>query len=85
MTAGVYRITNIANGKSYIGISNNIERRWKYEIRGASIDNGVNSAIEKAIRKYGEEASTSEARNQEIERTKWKREDIMIRENGYSR
>ena len=55
MTAGVYRITNIANGKSYIGISNNIERRWKYEIRGDSIDKGVNSAIEKAIRKYGED------------------------------
>ena len=55
MTAGVYRITNIANGKSYIGISNNIEKRWKDEIRGANINEGKNSAIESAIRKYGED------------------------------
>ena len=55
MTAGVYRITNIANGKSYIGISNDIEKRWKDEISGSNINKGYNSAIESAIRKYGKD------------------------------
>ena len=26
---GVYRIFNNINGKSYIGVSNDIEKRWK--------------------------------------------------------
>ena len=25
---GIYKITNLINNKSYIGLSNNIERRW---------------------------------------------------------
>lgn len=28
MTCGIYKITNISNGKSYIGASKNIEKRW---------------------------------------------------------
>lgn len=26
---GIYKITNISNNKSYIGLSKNIEERWK--------------------------------------------------------
>ena len=55
MSSGVYRITNIYNGKSYIGISNDIENRWKNEIRGDTINKGEKSLIEFAIRKYGED------------------------------
>lgn len=29
MTTGIYKITNLVNGKVYIGASKNIERRWR--------------------------------------------------------
>lgn len=47
MTCGIYKITNILNGKAYIGASKNIEKRWsnhrtKHETRMSDI-----------IKKYG--------------------------------
>jgi group I intron endonuclease len=32
MTAGIYRIQNINNGKCYIGQSKNLELRWQYHL-----------------------------------------------------
>ena len=29
MTTGIYKITNLVNGKVYIGASKNIEKRWQ--------------------------------------------------------
>lgn len=49
MTTGIYKITNKKDGKSYIGQSIHIERRWM-EHRQPS----ANSMIAKAIRKHGE-------------------------------
>ena len=34
MKTGVYKITNLVNGKVYIGASKNIERRWRDHKRG---------------------------------------------------
>lgn len=34
MTTGVYKITNLVNGKVYIGASKNIEKRWRGHRRG---------------------------------------------------
>lgn len=34
MTCGIYQIKNTVNGKSYIGLSRNIERRWREHTRG---------------------------------------------------
>lgn len=34
MTTGVYKITNLVNGKVYIGASKNIERRWSEHRNG---------------------------------------------------
>lgn len=47
---GIYKITNLVNGKSYIGQSIHIERRWKEHCLPSS-----DSAIAKAIQKYGKE------------------------------
>jgi group I intron endonuclease len=52
---GIYKITNMINGKSYIGQSVNIHRRWRMEIADS---NNVNNhsydyPLMKAFRKYG--------------------------------
>ena len=54
---GVYKITHIGSGKSYIGISKNIHRRW---IQHKSWVNTKNrrSAIYAAMQKYGIDAFT---------------------------
>ena len=47
---GIYKITNLTNGKSYIGQSVHIERRWVEHCLPSA-----NSLIAKAIQKYGKE------------------------------
>lgn len=47
---GIYKITNLINGKKYVGQSIHIERRWKEHIY-----QNRNSAIHQAIEKYGVE------------------------------
>ena len=53
MAAGVYRIINEVNGKSYIGLSLDIETRIQTHFRDA--DRNYHSAIAKAISKYGKQ------------------------------
>ena len=52
---GIYKITNIINGKSYIGQSTDIHRRWKNEITDSKCinANSYNYPLMKAFRKYG--------------------------------
>lgn len=54
-TCGIYKITNRQSGKSYIGQSTNIERRWKNHKIAASNQNnaGYNYPQYRAFRKYG--------------------------------
>lgn len=47
---GIYMITNNLNGKSYVGQSKHIKRRWREHSRGVE-----ESVISKAISKYGAE------------------------------
>ena len=54
---GIYKITKIENGKSYIGKSNDIERRFKeHQTKGKTSRIPVDEAIEK----YGISAFTYE-------------------------
>lgn len=48
MTTGIYKITNLTNGKIYIGQSVHIERRWEEHCRPSA-----SSLISSAIKKYG--------------------------------
>lgn len=50
---GVYKITNLVNGKFYIGSSNNIEHRWKEHISDLSNGVHINSYLQNAWNKYG--------------------------------
>lgn len=54
---GIYKITNKNSGKSYIGQSNDIERRFKeHQQKGAS----SRIPLDVAIQKYGKDAFTYE-------------------------
>lgn len=52
---GVYKITHIASGKSYIGISKDVNRRWAQH-KSFINTNSRKNAIYSAIRKHGVEA-----------------------------
>lgn len=57
---GIYKIENNINHKVYIGLSNNIERRWR-EHKRRYLDifsNNYNCKLYKALRKYGLENFT---------------------------
>jgi group I intron endonuclease len=47
----VYIVTNIANGKQYVGITTNLKRRWHQHLSA----NGSAPALHAAINKYGPE------------------------------
>ena len=49
---GIYKITNKVNGKSYIGQSNNIERRLKEH---KYISSESNKSLKRAYKKYGKD------------------------------
>ena len=57
MITGIYKITNLVNGKIYIGQSLDIERRYKAHINFSKNKSSreYNTPIHNAIRKYGEE------------------------------
>ena len=55
---GIYKITNLINGKVYIGQSIDIQKRWKYHLSDAFYKNApdYNCIFHQAIRKYGKES-----------------------------
>ena len=50
---GIYKITNIINGKCYIGQSINVTRRWAQHSKNARTGSTKCAALYEAIRKYG--------------------------------
>ncbi|MFW6359737.1 MAG: GIY-YIG nuclease family protein [Chroococcales cyanobacterium] len=56
MTTGIYQILNKLNGKSYIGQSRNIEKRWRQHTQGLEKSNALESGsypLRAAFLKYG--------------------------------
>jgi group I intron endonuclease len=54
VNSGIYKITNVKNGKVYIGSAQNIHRRWKEHLR--TLSNGTHHCkyLQNAFNKYGE-------------------------------
>ena len=52
---GIYKITNLINGHSYVGQSRQIQKRWENHIiaSGNVNDSGYNYPLYRAFRKYG--------------------------------
>lgn len=55
MTIGIYKITNIVNGKIYIGKSLNIEQRFNRHINDLNRNSNHNPHFQNAWNKYGED------------------------------
>lgn len=55
MSIGIYKITNLINNNAYIGLSVNIEKRWKDHIERSknSFNKEYDKVLYKAFRKYG--------------------------------
>ena len=54
-SCGLYKVTNIKNGKFYIGSSTNIEIRWKNHKAALRNNHHINKHLQSAWNKYGEE------------------------------
>ena len=53
MTVGIYKIQNIENGKTYVGQSTNIERRWKQHINSSFNEkDDSDTELHRTIKKY---------------------------------
>lgn len=52
---GIYKITNNINGHSYIGLSTNLEDRWKYHLTPYNQERESYKTLYKAFKKYGVE------------------------------
>jgi hypothetical protein len=55
ISSGLYRITNLVNGKCYIGITKTSPQK-RFAAHLTSARRGANTALHRAIRKYGEES-----------------------------
>lgn len=55
--SGVYAITNTQNGKVYVGISDNVMRRWNQHLNNAFVEKR-SSHLYRAMRMYGAENFT---------------------------
>jgi group I intron endonuclease len=76
----VYKITNLVNGKIYIGKTNNVDKRW-YEHLRVSKTQEQTFYIYRSIKKYGSENFTIVViDNNLIEQEAFEREKFWIRE-----
>jgi group I intron endonuclease len=71
--SGIYCITNLINGKIYIGKSQNIEQRWKIHYLAKS-----NSYIHRSIRKYGLKNFTFEIIKETYDLNYWEKFCIQL-------
>lgn len=88
---GIYKITNNINGKTYVGQSNNIERRFAQHKSPNEQERAQSKPLYKAFKKYGiehfsfeviEECSIEELDNREIY---WIKElNSLVSQNGYN-
>ena len=87
---GIYKITNLINGMTYVGQSNNIAERWKQHIkRGVGADPPTQNKLYPAMLEFGAENFTFEIieeclATQLNEREKYYQQIFGSQEFGYS-
>ena len=87
---GIYKITNLINGMTYVGQSNNIAERWKQHIkRGVGADPPTQNKLYPAMLEFGAENFTFEiieecSTAQLNEREKYYQQIFGSQEFGYS-
>ena len=87
---GIYKITNLINGMTYVGQSNNIAERWKQHIkRGVGADPPTQNKLYPAMLEFGAENFTFEIIEecsvaQLNEREKYYQQIFGSQEFGYS-
>jgi len=88
---GIYKITNIVNGKAMIGQSRNIEKRWRNHKNRARLNKHESTYFQNAWNKYGEnnfiftillECSPKKLNKEEIKLIK--QYDATNRNKGYN-
>ena len=75
---GIYKITNTANGKFYIGSSVNIERRWNEHKRELKNNRHHSILLQRAFLKYGEDSFSFEIIENTDEKNLLKREQYYL-------
>ena len=82
---GIYKITNLINGQSYIGQSVDIEKRWLKEQQSAfNVNNSsYNYPISCAFRKYGIDNFQFEVLEECLRNQLNEREKYWIAQYGY--
>ena len=86
---GIYKITNIINNHSYIGLSTHVEDRWYYHKNRYNWDRESNKLLYQAIKKYGIENFTfvllEECEPEELsEKEKYYIKKYNTYKNGYN-
>ena len=87
---GVYKITNMVNGKFYIGSSNNIQNRWKQHKDKLNSEKHGNSYLQNAWNKHGEKNFRFEVIEECSPEMQFEREQFYLNtlspfdENGYN-
>lgn len=56
MNTGIYQITNLQNGKCYVGSAVSFKKRWKEHLRQLSNGDHHSTVMQRAWNKYGEAA-----------------------------
>ena len=56
MNTGIYQITNLHNGKAYVGSAVSFRKRWKEHLRQLTNGNHHSTVMQRAWNKYGEAA-----------------------------
>lgn len=81
----VYKITNKINNKNYIGITNNVQRRWANECSYPR-DKGKRQVIQEAVHKYGKQNFSFEIlfENLNLDEACQLEEEMAIKYNSYT-
>lgn len=78
--SGIYKIINIVNGKYYIGSTNNLSYRWYRHRMHLIAGNHINSHLQNAWNKYGEDKFQFIVIENCSEKDLFKREFVYLKE-----